>query len=534
MSGTYLAQICIGMRRRTLALVAVVVLAAGAIGVLVWLASSPSFIRDRAVAAVNARFASQVELGSLQIGVFPLPNAEGSGIRLRHNGRTDVAPLISVRAFDASASLYGLFATPFHLRRVTLDQLEIRLPPGGLKAAPPQNNTAVSRSASAGGASAAVGAIIIDEIVSRSARLEIASSRPGRLPRVFEINDLRMTDFGQSGGGAFHAGLINPVPRGRIETSGVFGPWDAGEPRQTPVRGEYAFKDANLDAIKGLGGTLSSVGRYQGVLQRIEVDGQTETPDFAIDIAGQPVSLRTRFEAVVDGTNGDTFLENVEARLRESTILAKGAVVRTEEERGRHVTLDVRVVEGRIEDLLALAVKAASPPLTGRIDVETTLVLPAGQQDVVERLQLDGRFSLAQARFTNIDVQQRIATLSRRARGNEEDATRGESVVSNVSGRFALKNSRLTFSELAFSVPGATVQLSGTYDLRSEQMAFGGDLLLDASLPDTLSGFKSLLARAVQPFFRRPGGGSKLPIRIAGPRTKPAFGLDVRRAFWFD
>jgi hypothetical protein len=64
-------------------------------------------------------------------------------------------------------------------------------------------------------------------------------------------------------------------------------------------------------------------------------------------------------------------------------------------------------------------------------------------------------------------------------------------------------------------------------------MAFAGNLLLDASLPDTLGGFKSILARAAQPFFRRPGGGSKLPIKIAGPRAKPAFGLDVRRAFWF-
>lgn len=509
------------MRVRRFAFVTAVVLAIATIGVLVWLARSTSFIRDRAVASVNARFSSQLELGSLQIGVYPLPNAAGTGVQLRHNGRTDVPPLISVRAFEASASLYGLFARPFNLRRVTLDQLEIRLPPGGLKAgSSAQNNPTV--------------AIILDEIVSRSARLEIASSRPGRLPRVFEINDLQMTDFGRPGGSAFHAGIVNPVPRGRIETSGVFGPWDASEPRQTPVSGEYAFKDANLDSIKGLAGTLSSVGRYEGVLQRIEVDGQTETPDFALDIAGQPVPLRTRFEAVVDGTNGDTFLEHVEARLRESTIVAKGAVVRTEEVRGRHVTLDVRVVEGRIEDLLALAVKAVSPPLTGRIDLETTLVLPAGEQDVIERLQLDGRFKLAQARFTNIDVQQRIATLSRRGRGEEDNAARGESVVSNLAGRFALKNSLLTFSQLAFSVPGATVQLAGTYDLRSEQMAFAGDLLLDASLPDTLSGFKSLLARAVQPFFRRPGGGSKLPIRIAGPRTKPAFGLNVRRAFWFD
>jgi hypothetical protein len=106
-------------------------------------------------------------------------------------------------------------------------------------------------------------------------------------------------------------------------------------------------------------------------------------------------------------------------------------------------------------------------------------------------------------------------------------------VVSNLGGTFRLQDGVMTFSTLTFGVPGASVQLAGTYNLRQEQMAFAGDLLLDATLPDTLSGWKSMVARIAQPFFRRPGGGSKLPIRIAGPRSKPAFGLDVRRAFWF-
>jgi hypothetical protein len=43
------------------------------------------------------------------------------------------------------------------------------------------------------------------------------------------------------------------------------------------------------------------------------------------------------------------------------------------------------------------------------------------------------------------------------------------------------------------------------------------------------SGVKSLLARLAQPFFRRKGGGSRLPIKISGPRAKPQFGLDVGR-----
>jgi hypothetical protein len=62
-------------------------------------------------------------------------------------------------------------------------------------------------------------------------------------------------------------------------------------------------------------------------------------------------------------------------------------------------------------------------------------------------------------------------------------------------------------------------------------MDFTGELLTDATLSDMTSGFKSLLARVAQPFFRRAGGGSRLPIRISGTRGKPEFGLDVRRVF---
>ena len=94
-----------------------------------------------------------------------------------------------------------------------------------------------------------------------------------------------------------------------------------------------------------------------------------------------------------------------------------------------------------------------------------------------------------------------------------------------------MERSALRFSTLTFGVPGAMVQLAGTYDLRSEQMDFTGELLTDASLGDMTSGVKSVLARMAQPFFRRPGGGSKFPIRISGTRDKPSFGLDVRKAF---
>jgi len=340
---------------------------------------------------------------------------------------------------------------------------------------------------------------------------------------------LVVCSFGLAQSATFQGSVINPLPRGRIETTGRFGPWNADNPELTPITGDYVFKDANLDGIRGLGGTLSSVGTYRGILERIDVEGQTETPDFSIDLAGQPVPLTTRFKAVVDGTNGDTWLERVDARVAESTIIAKGAVVRTADVKGRRVSLELEVVQARLEDLLKLAMKSATPPLVGRVDVSATFLLPAGTASVMDRLQLNGRFKLAQARFSSINVQRRINVLSRRGRGDEDSTGEGNSVVSNLRGQFALRNGRLSFSELTFAVPGTAIQLTGVYDLRADTVDFVGEALFDSSLAQMTSGFKSVLAHLAQPFFRRPGGGSRLPIRISGPRTQPSFGLDMRR-----
>ncbi len=510
------------MRRSILVACALLLVVAAVF--LSWVSRATPHVRDRIVAALNENFASQVAVDELQVSVFPRPEVSGARLALRHNGRTDVPPLISIDSFFANAGVRGLLADPLHLREINLEGLTIRVPVGGIGAGRDDDGEhrphAPRRSP-----------ILIDSIVSRAATLEIASGRPGRLPRLFEIHDLVMRGFGRAEGARFEAGLTNPIPRGRIETSGTFGPWHADEPGLTPVSGEYAFKHADLDDIKGIGGTLSSLGAYKGVLERIEVEGQTETPDFSLDLAGQPVPLRTRFRAVVDGTNGDTFLEQVEATLNESLIVAKGAVVRTEDVKGRRVSLDVSVDNARLEDLMQLAVKSAQAPITGRVDVATTFLLPAGEGDVIERLELEGRFQLAQARFTSVDVQKKIATLSLRGRGQEDTLPDGQSVVSKVSGRFALKNARLAFENLTFSVPGAVVQLSGTYDLRADTLAFTGNLLTDATLADMTSGLKALLARVAQPLFRREGGGSKLPIKISGPRAKPSFGLDLGRVF---
>jgi hypothetical protein len=504
-------------------------LVAGAAAWFAW-TLRPERVREHLITAVSNRFAGRVDVDAATVSIYPRPAITGTRLRIQlRNAEADAPPLVSVNAFEASAPFSGLVSPRIHLGNVSLVGTDIRIPPGGLKPAVASLDTDTANGTRREDRSS----IVIDEIVSHDARLEIATRKATKLPRVFEIHDLIMRGFGLAEGASFQARVINAIPRGRVETTGVFGPWLTEEPSLTPIRGEYSFRNANLDDIKGIGGILSSVGQYRGTLERIEVDGQTETPDFSIDVANQPVPLLTRFKAIVDGTNGDTWLDRVDAKLGQSNIVASGAVVRDRDVKGRHVALDIQIRDARIEDVLRLAVKAAKTPMTGRMELTTTFLLPAGEQDVIDRLNLNGRFRLAQARFSNIDVQRRIEALSLRARGNEDPQSTGDgsSVVSNMRGRFVMRGAKIDFTELTFAIPGAEVQLAGLYDMRSEMLDFKGELLVEASLSDMTSGFKSFLARLAQPFFRRPGGGSRFPIRISGPRSKPEFGLDMSRVF---
>ena len=69
--------------------------------------------------------------------------------------------------------------------------------------------------------------------------------------------------------------------------------------------------------------------------------GETRTPDFRLNIAKNPLPLTTTFEAVVDGTDGDTYLNAVNAKLRQTPILASGAITGTPGVKGRTVQLKV-------------------------------------------------------------------------------------------------------------------------------------------------------------------------------------------------
>ena len=302
-----------------------------------------------------------------------------------------------------------------------------------------------------------------------------------------------------------------------------------------PGRHRYAAhtisSHADLSVFHGISGILSAKGTFSRTLDHIDINGETDTPEFAIKVSGHTFPLHTKYHAIVDGTNGDTVLDRIDAQFLKSFLVAKGKVIDSpDDQRGRTVSLDVVMDDARLEDVMVMAVKAPKPPMTGRLKLHTTFLLPPGESDVVDRLRLNGTFYMTNAHFTSLDVQTKINKLSHKGRGKPEDE-KTTSVVSNFQGAFVFGGGRLTLPTFAFNVPGATVKLHGHYALRAETVDFKGDLLMDAKVSETQSGIKSLLLKVVDPLFKKDGGGSDLPIKIEGKRDAPSFGLDMHRVF---
>jgi hypothetical protein len=322
----------------------------------------------------------------------------------------------------------------------------------------------------------------------------------------------------------FEAVLMNAKPPGEIKSNGSFGPWDKEEPGGTPVSGKYTFRDADLSVFKGIAGILSSDGDYHGSLGHIEAAGKTDVPDFRLTDAGNPIHLTAQYQAVIDGTDGNTYLQPVTGQFGHTSLTAKGSVEGKKGIQGKTVSLDVVVEKGRIEDMLLLAVKGAKPPINGAIRFHTRLVIPPGNVDVAEKVELDGAFTVDSAEFSKLNVQEKVNELSHRGEGKPKESDE-DTVASDFKGQFKVDKGIITLTGLSFTVPGVGVNLNGTFGLLNSEMNFRGTAKLDAKVSQTTTGWKSLLLKAVDPIFKKKNVGAEIPIQIKGTPEKPSFGL---------
>jgi len=507
------------------ALVGFVLLLGTGIAAFFYLRTLTPRLKNRALQALSDRFDADVELKTLRVGLFPQPSVDGDELTIRHKEWHDPHPLIRIRHFRATPDLLTIFDRRNLIHIVRLEGLEIHIPPRGRSTMAHGMEANQEVSSSEPGHDTTHLRFLIEKIVADGTLLEIEPKKEGKDPLQFEIKELTMHSIGPGRAMTFTAKLTNPKPPGVIDTTGLFGPWQRDDPRSTAVSGNYNFQNADLGAFHGIHGVLSSKGKYGGVLQHITVDGETDTPDFGLKAGGDTIHLKTTFHSVVDGTNGDTILDPVDATFLRSEFICKGGVVHLPGRKGKTVSLDVLAQHGRIEDILRLVV-GGKPIVTGGVDFRSTIEIPPGPEEVLHKLGLDGRFGLHSANFTNSQIQSRVETLSDRAQGiskkeAEEGQESAETVVSNLRGRFKLRNGLASFSRLSFQVPGAFISLNGTYDLRSEKMNMQGLFRMHATLSDTQSGVKHWLLKPFDPLFKKDGAGFQVPLEIGGTKDHP-------------
>jgi hypothetical protein len=489
------------------------------IGVFAWRARHiDDWTHDWIVRSLAERFDSQVELASVHVAVLPEMNVSGEGLSIRYQNRFDVPPLIRIESFTFHLGFMGIVRVPRHIGGVHLDRMTITVPPRGEKPkpAPPP----------AGKERRPLPKITIDHVICDDTSLFILPKKEGKSPLDFEIHDLVLLEVGTGKPFYFHGNLTNARPQGEIGTKGNFGPWNPLDPGATPVEGDYNFAEADLGGFRGIDGTLASTGKFTGQLRDLEVEGHTDTPDFSLDPVGHPVSLHTEFSATVDGTNGDTYLHPVRATLLHSLIIARGSVIRAPGKPGHIIALDVVAPQARIEDVLRLGTKSDKPFITGALNLTTKFLLPPGKTKVIDKLKLDGEFSVTEGQWTSSEIREKLESFSRHAQGQPQNPEVGDSVT-HMHGRFHLEAGVITFRRLAFSVSGADILLDGNFKLRGEELDFKGSLRMQARLSQTVTGAKSFFLRAIDLFFAKGGAGTLLPITITGTRDQPVIGVTV-------
>ncbi|GAC1626405.1 MAG: hypothetical protein PVS2B2_08410 [Candidatus Acidiferrum sp.] len=504
------------LSKAALLILSVLTLALGVGGII--LALHWPFSRDRVTQSLQEDFPATVTFEKFHSTYFPHPGCVADGLVFRRLGSSPATPpIVTIQRFTVEAHYTDLLLRPGFLARILMNGFRIFIPSPGTPRQRSDWHPAISTTR--------VGEIIADGAVIEIAR---ANANP---PLRFDIHTLKLRSVSSGKPLSYYVSLHNPLPPGEIYSQGQFGPWDSSDPGQTPVAGMYTFRNADLGVFNGIAGILSSDDKFQGTLRRIEAQGTVDLPNFMLTRSQHTVHLVTEFHAFVNGTNGDVELERVSAAFLKTRVLAKGKIVGQAGQHGKTASLELTVQDGRIQDVLRLFVREPKPPLNGITSFRAQVLIPPEKRPFMQKVRLSGDFGIAGGQFTKASTQKNIDSLSEKARGEKPDDKPededSERVISNLAGHVELRDANATFDYLSFHVPGASAQMRGSYNLEHETVDLHGTLQTDVEFSKLTGGFKSVLLKPFDGFFKKEHAGAVVPVRLIGTYHDPKPGLDL-------
>lgn len=447
---------------------------------------------------------SSVTIRSYHPTYFPFPGCVLEGIELRHGANQ--FRLIKIDKLIIEGSYSGIFIA--HVPRITAEGTHIFIPPFGA-------NTKFHSQHSN---------LVVDELIANGTTVEFTSADSQKHPLTFDVHEAFFRSVRWGNPLHYRLKFHNPDPPGEISTQGDFGPWADGHPQDTPMSGSYTFEHADLSVYGGIGGILSSTGTFDGAFQHINVSGTTDTPDFVVTSSGHAHRLSTHFDAYVDATRGDTFLNRVEAHFGRTMLIAQGSIASSPGKPGKAANLRFTSRHGRIEDILGLFVTANRSPMSGDMSLVARALIAHSDRPFLESVELDGKFGIDDGAFKP-ETQKDVNALSAGARGDQKDDA--ETALTDLKGTVNLSGGTAQISDLEFGVPGAQAHLHGTFNIVNHRINLHGEMKVDTKISKTSSGAKALLLKIMDPLFRKKEKGEVVPVHILGTYEKPQFGLDL-------
>jgi len=443
---------------------------------------------------------SQIIITHYHRTYFPHPGFVAEGITLRRKSAPDLPPLGSVEQLVVQGTWADLFLLRERVKLVDIQRLHIVVPVPGSRA----NIEDFPR----GSASDFAGpATLIEQLKIHDGLLDIMRTNGTRFS--FPIKELDLRGFRKGIATDFTVMMDNALPWGRILSTGTFGPLNGADLGSTPASGGFAFSGVRLSDLGGLHGTLDSSGSFRGRLGALEATGFAETRDFAVS-KGEPTGLSGSIRSTVNGLTGEVVLHDVEVRSGTTVAKASGGILGTP----KITNLDF-MARGRAQDLLRPFVHS-EVPIAGPVSLHGHAWVGPSQEGVgfLQRLRVKGTFDVPEEIATDRATEKRVSEMSQRALSHDDNAN--ADALLSLQGPAQIRDGVASSQHLMFRIAGAQATLQGTFNFHNEVVDLTGDLSTQSGLSHQVTGFKSVLLKPFDPFFRKGDSGAVIPIRVTG------------------
>ena len=469
------------------------------------------------VPSVEDAFKTRVTVQHFRRFYYPNPGCVAEELVLANpENRAGAPPLATVRRVTIMGRYADLLFRPHHLDKIELEGLQVRVPSASARNFRWDKDSESSK-------------VTVRLVEAKDATLEIAKDNDQE-PLRFDLHELRLSSLAAHAPIDYEVRMTNAVPRGELESKGSFGPWRSGQLAGTPLHGTVKLKDAKLDELPGIGGTLQSEEKFGGTLGAIEVKGNATSADFHLKTTEHKIALTAQFQVLVDALKGEARIREVTAKLGHTPFRVQGSVTKNASLGRRETLLDFTILRGRVEDALWLFNRAANPPMTGPASGSAHVRAPEFGEGFFKQLVLNGKFEISDGRF-QAHTQEEVNRLSARAQGVKVDkgSEAPDVTVDALDSEVTIRNGLANFPNLFFMIPGAHARMQGTYDLESHAVKMEGNLWTLATISQESDGIKSMLLKPIDPLFKRKHAGARVGVTMTGDVDEPRFSIVLTR-----